>query len=43
MARGYGGLFNGMTIPQLEAAMQARSTAARAWVKKHLRQISCYT
>lgn len=40
MARGYDGLFRGMTIAQLEAEMQARSAAARAWVAKHIRDIS---
>ena len=42
MARGYDGLFRGMTIVQLEGEMQARSASARAWVDKHIREISRY-
>lgn len=42
LRRGYDGLFRHMTIPQIEAAMLARSVPARAWVTANLREIRRY-
>lgn len=36
---GYDGIFDGMTVVRIEAAMRARTPEARAWVEDHLAQI----